>query len=84
MFPQQYNCLQRSALVLFHIQCSYTVAAKKGEEQKDAWIEQLKNRVKPLVHDELTVDKPGLRETQLIIRHEVVGPNRDKLRESIV
>jgi hypothetical protein len=60
-----------------------TVAAKKGEEQKDAWIEQLKHRVKPLV-DELTIDKPDLRETQLSIRHEVVGPNRDKLRESIV
>ena len=39
------------------------VGAKKGEDQKDAWKEQLKQRVKPLV-DKLTAGKPELRRTQ--------------------
>ena len=59
-----------------------TVAAKKGEEQNDNWKEQLKRRVKLLV-DELTADNPGLRQTQLVVRHEF-GPNTEELRETRV
>ena len=64
-----------------------TIAAKKGDEQKSAWKEQLKHRVKALVN-KLTVDKPELRRTQLIVRHELentelTGSNWERLRESM-
>ena len=50
------------------------VAAKKGEEQNDAWKEQIKRRVKPLVHG-LTANNPELGRTQLIIPHRLVDSN---------
>jgi hypothetical protein len=43
-----------------------TIDAKKSEEQKDTWKEQLKHRVKPLV-DKFTANNPELSRTQLII-----------------
>jgi hypothetical protein len=46
-----------------------TVAAKKSEEQKDAWKEQLKHCVELLV-DKFTANNPELGRTQLIIRHQ--------------
>jgi hypothetical protein len=60
-----------------------TVASKKGDEQRDAWKEQLKHRVKPLV-DELTTDKPDLREIQLIVRHGIVEVNTDERLATLV
>ncbi len=57
-----------------------TVAGKKGEEQMDAWKEQLKHSVKPLLNT-LTADKPDLRRTQLIIKHVIVHPDGEEPRE---
>jgi hypothetical protein len=62
-----------------------TVAANKSDEQKNAWKEQLKHRVKPLV-DKFTANNPELGRTQLIIRHQALDSNWEdsRVHESFV